>query len=209
MGPLWSIMNAFSKYNILGLLDQALKSGLVMPAGAFKKLIKGIIDKEETARFRITCVLYKSLPLYNACVHKISLWPWWIFGDAYPEFLFKVRSMYRLMVGQSCIKFDTARYDNSSPLCTLCDAGVTETVDHMLFGCSRFRDIRDQMWDIVIDNVPIAMAQELYNMNNTQKTEFIISGLRCEYTHEWSSVYKTMINFCYEIYSTRREMNVI
>lgn len=209
MGPLWNILSTFKKYELVDILDDALKSGNVMPINVFKKLVRDIVDKKEVARFRITCMLYKSLPFYVACIQKIQIWPWWTFGDRFPNLLKKVRCLYRLMVGQSCIKTHTAHYDKSSSQCTLCDNNVTETADHLLFKCTLFQDTRNAKWIHVIDNAPIAMIREFERMSDVQKTKFILSGFSCDYTEEWCKLYQSVLEFCYSIYRARRQLNAL
>ena len=175
-----------------------------MPMTVFKRMVRGICDSKENIRFNITCALYKSLPLYSKCISKIQMWPWWIFTDANPSDLVRVRCLYRLLVGQSCINVDTAKYDNKSSICTLCDMNVPETVTHLFFECSFFQECRVTLWDNVIASMPPAMVQEVEMMSGTQKTEFIASGFYCDYTAEWQNIYYAVIHFCYSIYSERR-----
>ena len=134
------------------------------------------------------------------------MWPWWVFGHKHPEYLMKIRCLYRLLVSQSCIKADTAMYDRSSPMCMLCDKNVPEYPYHMLFDCDAFDTIRVCQWNNVLNTIPDAMRQDIEHMKSNKKTEFIMSGMHCNYVDEWNEIYQVMIDFCYAIYRERRDL---
>ena len=73
LGPLWDIFKVFQKYSMDSMIDAAMKSGEMMSRGVFKGLARKQVDKYELSQFRITCLLYKSLSLFNICVTKIAI----------------------------------------------------------------------------------------------------------------------------------------
>ena len=204
-GPLNGIVEVYRKYGLLKLLDNAMKSGDVMSIDSFKTIARDTVDKCECNRFRISCMLYKSLSLFSKCVQAIAMWPWWIFADQCPEHLYQVRHMYRLLVSQSCIKSHVAVYTKTSPMCTLCSQNCSETPEHLLFDCDYFDRKRAEMWYNVNCVLPAAMQEELHNMSSLHKAEFILSGFGCKFIPEWSDVYVEMCKFCYTMYNARRE----
>ena len=205
-GPVYEMVRTFDKYCLLNILDSAVKSGNVIGISAFKKVVKDTVDRVENARFRITGLLYKSLPLFSTCVTKIAMWQWWVFCDRFPEYLHRVRYIYRMLVSKTCLSSDVCMYNGVSPVCTLCDAVARETVYHMLFDCEAFSDTRNRMWSECEYNIPEAMFRELSVMSSKQKVEFIVSAFRCDYTDGWSDVYKTIADFCYTMYKERQIM---
>ena len=205
-GPLNDIIDVFRKYGLLKLLDDAMKSGHVMSINSFKSIAKDTVDKCECTRFRISCMLYKSLSLFAKCVQTITMWPWWIFADHFPEHLYKVRHMYRLLVSQGCIRSHVAMYTKSSPVCILCPQNSPETTEHFLFDCDHFDRIRGELWQSVHRVLPAAMQEELHNMSSLQKAEFLLSGFGCQFVPEWSDVYIQVCKFCYTMYNVRRDV---
>ena len=206
IGPVYEMVKTFDKYCMLNVLDSAVKSGNVMNVGAFKKLARDIVDRVENDRFRITGLLYKSLPLFNACVTKIGMWQWWVFCDKFPEYLCKVRYIYRMLVSKTCLSADVCMYTEKSPICTLCDAAVAETAFHMIFDCDAFAIIRNRLWDECEYGFPQAMFRELNCMSSKEKIEFIVSAFRCDYTDGWNDAYKAIANFCCAMYRERQIM---
>ena len=207
LGPVFEMIKTFDKYSMLNILDCALKTGDMMSINVFKKMAKDTVDSVENARFRITCLLYKSLPLFNACITKIGMWQWWVFCNKYPEYAFKVKFMYRILVSKSCLSADTCMYSGMSPVCPLCTDNVSETAYHMFFDCKTFTNSRANLWREVEHTVPVAMLEELNRMNSRQKSEFIISAFRCDYTEEWSDMYMAIANFVYHMYKKRQSLN--
>ena len=206
-GPTSIIVDVFEKYGMIQLLDATLKSGHVMID--LKKMAKDCVISYENGQFKITCLLYRSLSLFTECVGEIAMWPWWVFGHKHPEFLVKVRCLYRILISQSCIKSDTAVYTRSSRLCTLCQQRSPETAHHLLFDCDCFQDVRNKQWQCVYNVLPYAMLQEFNAMNSEVKMVYIASGLQCGYVDEWSDIYKAFINYCYAIYNCRRSLEHI
>ena len=201
-GPLFDITNVFKKYSLVAMLDMAIKRGEYIEMNRFKSLVKDRVNKLENSRFVITCQLYKSLNLFRQCVPKIAMWPWWNFANANPEFTYKVRIIYRLLVARSCLNSDTASFSGSSPNCNACDNNEVESVDHMLFVCHAFDNVRDHKWNIIENAIPRGMRIELSKMTNKVKTEFLLAGMRVNFTPEWMNIYKAMCDFIYR----RREM---
>ena len=83
---------------------------------------------------------------------------------------------------------DTAAFTKSSPICLLCDKCVSEDPHHMLFDCTIFDTMRTDLWYNVLRVAPDAMREELEIMNSRKKTEFIMSGMKCDYLDEWCDI---------------------
>ena len=84
-----------------------------------------------------------------------------MFGDKHPEFMYNISILYQLVVSQMRINSDTAMYNRSSPMCTLCPSNVAEISQHPLYDYSAFDMIRHCVWKNVNNVAPIVMLQEL------------------------------------------------
>jgi hypothetical protein len=205
LGPLAAIVAVYNKHGLTDVLDNALKTGVCMNMSRFKSLVYAHAVDHENKQFSVTCLLYKSLTLFNMCITGIKMWPWWTFAHHFPQYLYKVRVLCRMLIEQNCLNSVVCRFDHSSPLCKLCDAREVETVCHMLFSCAYYDSIRQARWQMVRISAPPALGHEIDNMSAMEKTAFILSGLKCDYTEEWADVYHSIIMFCYSIYTQRRE----
>jgi hypothetical protein len=208
LGPLKDILIAFTKYNLLDVLKLAITHGTVLPINKAKILFKDKIMEEQNKRFRVTCMLYKRLEMFRACIKDISIWPWWIYVHyVEPHNLHSCHIMCRLVLGETRLNADTCRFNKSSPVCTLCDTGQGETAAHLLFMCPCFAAKRADLWIGVELSAPKAMVQDMKLMNPISKTEFIFSAFRCSYTPEWALLYSAALNFVARLYAERCKLD--
>ncbi len=206
VGPLHDILSVFKKHSLEATLDKCLKSGTFLPIGEFKTLAKKRITDFENEHFKITCLLYKSLSLYRSCITKIEMWPWWIFAHYNPEYTYKVRILYRMIVAQSCLRSDVYMFEKTSSVCILCDHACDETIHHMLFQCPKFEVERIDVWSHTLQKLPQALASDINIMNSKQKTEFICKAFNSRYIPEWNIIYRFIIDFVYLMYNKRKNV---
>ena len=94
-------------------------------------------------------------------------------------------------------------YDKSSPVCDNCDLQCVESVAHLLFECPSYKCKREQLWYSVLDKCPPALQLELMNMNSSNRTIFVMSGMKGGYVEEWDVIFQEMLTFCFELYIMR------
>ena len=174
--------------------------------GEFKALARNRLSVYENECFRVLCLLYNSLDLYRNCITKIEMWPWWIFAHHNPEYTYKARILYRMIVSQSCLRSHVYMFEQTSSTCILCNSFCDETTQRMLFQCARFEVERTEVWSNTLQKLPPALAYEINNMNDISKTEFICKGFNCRYTPEWDIIYKFIINYVYYMYNMRKNV---
>ncbi len=84
-----------------------------------------------------------------------------------------------------------------------------ETIYHVLFRCNALSSSRLEMWSQVLDKCPQGeLKNELYNMSDTRRAAFIISGLCDTYIPEWCSIYKAITEFIHVIYKEKEELTL-
>jgi hypothetical protein len=208
-GPLSDILQVFTKYDLVDTLRQAITGNSILSIGMAKRKFKDMILEAETKRFKATCMLYKRLSMFIACIQDISMWPWWIYAHyEEPHNLRSCRTVCRLLFRETCLNADTSRFTKGSPMCTLCTTGQSESVTHLLFLCPYFSRERRDLWANVESNAPKAMVADMTLMDPVCKTEFILSGFKCHYIPEWISLYKTTLNFMVKMYDERYKYSV-
>ena len=62
-------------------------------------------------------------------------------------------------------------------------------------------DVRQKLWNDVINICPKQMTKEINQMYIYDRTKFILNGFNCKYTAEWNLVYSSMCKFCHEMYT--------
>ena len=204
-GPLQNIVDTFVKYDLRDILDRALKSGDYMQIKSFKQLVSNVMGQYEHERFKISCLLYKSLTLFRDAVPKIGMWTWWKYMHAYPLESYKVRILARLLHGQNALNEVIARFNKGDPKCTLCESQSVENVKHLLFECSGLDDVRLPLWNNVMDSAPQGMRDSLENEDAYSRAIFIISAMSSDFVPEWSELYSAFLNYCYTLYMARQQ----
>ena len=91
-------------------------------------------------------------------------------------------------------------------MCQLCDSLMSENAHHLLFECSFFQVTRTKLWCYVKDEMPTAMKHDVEQISAKRRTEYLLSGLHCDYVQEWSNIYRAIAEFCYTMYRTRRDI---
>ena len=134
---------------------------------------------------------------------KIELSPWFRYLKTYPTDTRKVRviSMMALKVSQlkSCKAKQTSPRTDTA-ICTHCEMGCIEDIEHVLFTCPALNVKRDTHWNEISSHCPNVMFTELSRMSNTDKVSFLLSGLGT-YTPEWHKVYKAVATFISVMYN--------
>ena len=113
----------------------------------------------------------------------------------------------RLLFGHhklnSCLYRNKAE-DVHTPICQMCDLYENETVEHLLFRCKKYDELRVTLWNEVLYHCPSeSMYEYLTNMPRGKVTCLLLTGLNSTYTHEWSDFFTAILQFVYKMYITR------
>ena len=92
---------------------------------------------------------------------------------------------------------------NASRICQNCDEPVTEDVPHLLFKCSHFDCLGQDLWGRVKATAPPAMLHEINKMSSENVSILLLLGLNCKYVPEWSIVYSAMCYYIHTMYNER------
>ena len=86
-------------------------------------------------------------------------------------------------------------------MCTLCDAEVSETVDHFLIYCDRLEMLREPlMRDLaLLPNMRVYMLA----LNSKEQTVFLLSGMGGQFILEWMDIYESIVRLVYGLYARR------
>ena len=139
---MYDIVSIFKKYNLLLLLDRSLKGGDFMRLSSFKGITIQAISTYEYSRFTSSCMIYKNLTLFKNCIQYLSMWVWWKYAHKHCKEVHKIKCMFRLLIGQNCLRSSVSCFDKTSPLCINCTDRHIESVEHVLFQCTYFEHIR-------------------------------------------------------------------
>ena len=56
--------------------------------------------------------------------------------------------------------------------------------------------------------MPKAMLEDFSKLRDYDKTDFLLSGLKCNVTIEWVNLYKKILIWVHELYSERKRIYV-
>jgi hypothetical protein len=170
----------------------------------WKHLVKTTVKTRETARWKLTTVMYSKLYIFKDTVLNIQTCVWWHVARTMPAVLRQCRLMVRFLVGEHGLNSSTGRYSGQGKLCVLCDGHNTETVEHFLFLCNSgsMLQTRTELWIKLESSMPQAMHCELLTMTVGDKTRFLLSGCY-EWTPERMDTYLGILNYVHGLYTTR------
>ena len=60
--------------------------------------------------------------------------------------------------------------------------------------------IRERQWNIVCEECPAALLEEMQFMDSTKRTKFILNAFYCKFTPEWTTLYRAVLLFVYKVY---------
>jgi len=195
-GPVALMYEAAKTINVHTTVVRSIRDGVYMHKAQWKALVKNNIQIRENSLFLASCLLYPRLNLYRSICIDICMWPWWGYCLMNPRDTPKCRTMLRLVVGESSLN---RSLDGNEvvvrPICELCGVGSPLTPHHVLFNCDMLREIRTPLLYNVANSAPSALWECMESMSSVNKTEFILSGFRCKYMHEWYELYQQVLNF--------------
>ena len=190
------------------MLTEAITTGIYESNACFKRRVKEVVKKYEKDCFIASMLMYKHIPNVPLNTMSIKFWFWWKYCSRYPGNVRKCRVMARILYGETCLQADMARYrDTRCRSCQWC-AGAVDDATHMLFQCDLLSDIRIALWRTVLETMPEAMVESVETLSPKSKLEFILTGCNgAGYNDELENTYSAMLNFVYNVYRTRQQVN--
>ena len=127
---------------------------------------------------------------------------WWLIALKHPKCTQDCRTMMKLVMGTTQLKSCISRYNKSNDvLFNDCDDYVKESTEHVLFECSGNIHLRSRLCQLVLDQFPQQLRQELYRMSSKSKVLFLIfAAMKCNYNNDWGAIYVAMLNFVERVY---------
>ena len=110
-----------------------------------------------------------------------------------PSTINKCSVILRLLTGNNTIS-ERLRILGSSRFCQTCNMMAPDTIHHMLFQCPTIVTGTDTGWKKVLDQAPMALANELVAMNDNNRAIFILSGMR-GYIWEWNITFINIVHY--------------
>lgn len=193
-GPIYEAYRLFVAYDLRDYITNVLERGVTVPLKTFRKHALSIVREREHDEWRATLLLYKSLDVFQECIKTRDLCVWWKVSLYRPELTRKIYVVIRLLSGQQALSrkmHDQKTIRND----------LMHDQKHILFRCSKLGQLREITWGLVLQSMPIPMAEHVKRLNDAAKVTFLLSGFRVNFTPEWSDVYASVANFIFIMYS--------
>ena len=191
-GPTWNILCIFRKYNLLEMLVDCIENGTYTPYCLFKKQVKFIVTNHDIKKWKVNCSLYKSLSMMYIDKSSHSTLGWITFLNNNPNKAKHCRCIINLLLNV---------YRLGNALCPLCHNHSLESIQHILFDCPHSENVRNNLWSVVLEACPRALALELKNMTIPSKTSFVLNAFNCNIVREWNQLYTNLCVFIYTLYT--------
>ena len=201
VGPVYSMYTTVIKYGLHEKLKRCLELDNFGDISSWKVLIKKIVWRHETIKWKASCLMYNELTLYQDSVFEIKMHAWWMFVKARPDAFKKVSSVMALIQGSQPIGLQC---NFGKGRCKICHTLLRDDPVHVLFRCPTLSEVRQTQVQLILNEMPYALRREITNMNDVQKTYLLLSALRCEYVPEWEPLYLRIADWVYHIYKARK-----
>ena len=75
-------------------------------------------------------------------------------------------------------------------------------VPHILFDCKLNQNIRRKYWNIICEECPGTLAEELISMDSTERSKFLLNAFCSKFIPEWTTLYRAVLLFVNKVYMT-------
>ena len=196
-GPLSNMLGIAIKYGIHETVVKAIETGYHMSLPIWKRHVKHLIMGREEREWAIKSPLFSSMDRLVSTMPNLEVSAWWIFVQKNPSYVNRCKIVMKLLLGVHQLNTCRYKYDRDvNPLCSYCETFKYETVEHMLFECHKWTDMRRTLWQEVLDACPSIHIQE--HIVSTPLHEKV-NG----YVKEWNSLYCALVNFVAGMYNMR------
>ncbi len=203
ISPLLDSYRLFVKYGIEHLIHDVLEKGSRLPLTTLKRTLRTAVEDQSWTKWETSRLMYPSLNLFRLCFETIELCIWWRVSLDLPHMTRSTINIVKLMCGQHCLASNPGHGTGASKLCGLCDSYEVESVSHFLFSCNALDEVRGPSWDSLLVHLPEPMASALNNMNHVDKTIFLLSGFKVNFTPEWLGLYEATALHINKLYMER------
>ena len=150
----------------------------------WKKRLKLAVKEVENSEWIATTLLYKGFSTFlQLNIDICSGFKWWQWVKMYPQYLFKIKVMLRLII----INNVKAGFE--------CNCGIEPNVYHILFHCVKNDYNRDLLWNNVLLSMPSALRVQVIAMSDKEKVKFLYSVAPLNIP-EWDGANIELVNFC-------------
>ncbi len=195
-GPVARALKVVDKYGLLDSVSQAIENGVWNSPSEWKKITNERIQSGMKVKWLMTCMLYGGMELYVEVMKNVEYqWIWWKVCKYNPQCTRGCMLLLKLLSGDCVHKIDDRR-----DKCCICKIEIRNKAEHILFDCNILSSLRQQSWQKVIQVMPAAMANDINNMHNNEKTLLIANGLNIPVAVEWSDIYINISKYIFRMY---------
>ena len=171
----------------------------------WKRLVKQILVAHAEREWNIKAPLFPSMEILAETMPALEVNAWWAVAQQNPCYLNSCRIIMRLLLDVHSLQNCKSRYDDDvSALCPHCEEYVCETVEHWMFECSKWGDVRHESWKDVMDNCPTdVLKTHISGLLPRQRAKFLISCMYNSYIVEWNALYTSILNFVTKMHKIR------
>ena len=166
--PIFEILNVCKEFGIFEKCIEMINGGCYLSKLEWKTMVWDIAWRMEDFEYSLSCP--------NSFMYRIIDKPyfltWWIISDAVPSITGDCETMAKLVCNCSLLKDSDYRLKNlsfSNKVCSECDLGIREDVNHLVMQCPAFEGDRAEMFDLLntIEDEYVKMAlldhQNIFN----------------------------------------------
>ena len=201
--PIMQSLDLAEKYGLYGKFISAMFSSTPATYLEGKNDIKKRVKEKDKDEWRASCMMYGKLnDLYFSAQQNLYPNIWYKISNALPHLSQNISHVMALIMGSQ----PKGMQHNFTMLpCQLCELHEIESPSHVLLRCgaNQFHQIRENYWRSIKSEMPHIMREHVNNLNDEDKTRFILTGLGGGYVSEWLSIYSCIAIYVTTMYKLR------
>ena len=184
-GPLCKMLVTCAKYGLSNMVVNSVVNGTYMSMPMWKRMVKRMVIDQDNRDLHKSSYMYESLSHAMSHVLNHKMTSWWTYAHRYPRDTYKCSTIVRLLLNS---------YRLGANRCAMCNE-ASDTLSHILFSCWLTADLRNALWNHVLDECSPKLASQMIQMPIDSRTRFITNALNCDYTADWTNVYCAILLF--------------
>ena len=169
--PIYDLPNTSNRFGLLhNILEMVAEHVPCSAKKSWSRLVWQRAWALDDVYWDSTMLLFSRTDLLRKSLGKSQYLTWWFLADNLPHLQGTCETMARLVCHASQLKDDDVRLiggSHSQKICTYCDLGIIETVNHMVMQCPSSVGLRVQMFKDMHNADPVTSDKLKQRLNQT------------------------------------------
>ena len=177
LGYIPDIINTLKRYNLYSYLELYLLDGTFPSKENWKKIFLEEINIQQTRLWKEEMLVKPNLQHLNATHRELKPHVHWEVAKRNPDSWMPLANLVNVLCGNIPASLVNAAVDDTDYyICKLCQKRFSDFGHHFVMDCSAVCNERNDMWDKLMDELPITIISQLHSMECHDTFNVLVSG---------------------------------